>query len=434
MRLPNILFVFSDQQHWQAVGYEDPSFHTPNLDRLATEGLVFSNAFCTTPQCSPSRSSILTGCYPSRTGVLGNVGAAGGEPLRQPTIGSALQAAGYRTAWFGKWHLGADDIGNAGWDEDAGITQPAPDDHGITERARQFLVDAPADTPFALFLSYNNPHDIYHFNRETHPAPLHATALPPSWHAKDLATVPAVQRQFMTEDQGRVIHGADAAAWRRYRELYREKVRLYDDQVGAALTALAAAGLTASTAVIATSDHGDMDGQQGLIYKGPFMYEHMMRVPLIIRLPDSMGRAPGVVDFHTVNIDLAPTLADLASARLAPADGVSLVPLLLGKTMQPERDAVIGEYYSKQQWVNPIRMVRTARWKYTRYRGHGEELYDLVRDPDESVNCAGAPDCAAAKAELSARLDRWLTERDDPFPRQQPTTRTGKPLPVTDTQ
>ena len=102
MKKPNILFIFSDQQHWQAVGFEDSSFDTPSLDRLAREGTVFTHSFCTTPQCSPSRSSIMTGLYPSKTGVLGNVGKAGGDPLRIPTIGTVLQDAGYYTAYFGR--------------------------------------------------------------------------------------------------------------------------------------------------------------------------------------------------------------------------------------------------------------------------------------------------------------------------------------------
>ena len=98
----NILLIFSDQQHWQAMGSVDAFFNTPSLDRIAKESTVFERSFCTTPQCSPSRSSFLTGLYPTTTGVLGNVGAAGGNPLRQTTIAAELQAAGYLTAYFGK--------------------------------------------------------------------------------------------------------------------------------------------------------------------------------------------------------------------------------------------------------------------------------------------------------------------------------------------
>ena len=105
MSKPNILLIFSDQQHWQAMGSVDPFFDTPSLDALARESIVFERSFCPTPQCSPSRSSLMTGFYPSATGVMGNMGAAGGHPLAQPTLAVELSAAGYRTGYFGKWHL-----------------------------------------------------------------------------------------------------------------------------------------------------------------------------------------------------------------------------------------------------------------------------------------------------------------------------------------
>jgi len=432
MKQPNILFLFSDQQHWQAVGFADASFQTPNLNRLAAEGTVFRNAFCTTPQCSPSRSSMLTGFYPAKTGVMGNMGAAGGNPLQMRTIGAILQEAGYQTAYFGKWHLGKDAVGTAGWDEDFGVTGPeTTDDQEVTRRALGFLDRAgDAGKPFALFLSYNNPHDIYHFNKETNPTPIRAIDLPSTWHRKDLATVPGVQQQFMTEDQGKVIVDAEAPAWERYREIYREKVKLYDDEVGRILNAFDEHGLRETTLVIATSDHGDMDGQHRLIYKGPFMYEHMMRVPLIICPPaDGRPKGPANTDFHTVNVDLVPTIADFAGIPVPESDGVSLKPLLDAQGKQPERAFVVGQYYSKQKWVNPIRMIRTDQYKYTRYRVHGEELYDLAKDPDEIENLASDSNYSAVRQALAEKLDQWLQEQKDPFGTQTPTTRNGDPLP-----
>jgi arylsulfatase A-like enzyme len=424
---PNILFIFSDQQHWEAAGFEDASFQTPNLDRLAREGAVFTHAFCTTPQCSPSRSSILTGLYPSKTGMLGNVDSAGGTPLRLRTIGALLQDAGYRTAYFGKWHLGKDSAGTAGWDEEFGVTGPDQfDDPEVTRRAVRFL-NAVKDTdrPFALFLSYNNPHDIYEFGREAAPAPQTPLPLPDTWHRKDLSTVPAVQQQYMAEDAGRKIVNAEPAAWQRYRELYREKVKLYDDALGPVLSAVDEHDLSDSTVVMATSDHGDMDAQHGLVYKGPFMYEHMVRVPLIVRVP---GAGPKTLDFLTVNVDLVPTLADLTRTTVPRSDGVSLAPLLTGNGPLPRRDFVIGQYYSKQKWVNPIRMIRTARHKYNWYGTHGEELYDLMADPEETRNLASDVRYRQVKEELAATLRQWLKDNDDAFESQVPTTRDGQAL------
>lgn len=427
---PNILFIFSDQQHWEAVGFEDASFQTPNLNRLASEGTVFTNAFCTTPQCSPSRSSIMTGLYPSKTGVLGNIGAAGGSPLRMSTIGVLLQEAGYRTAYFGKWHLGKDPVGIAGWDEDFGVTGPeTTDDQEVTRRALDFLgrIDC-TDKPFALFLSYNNPHDIYQFSGERDPVPTRAVDLPSTWHSKDLATVPSVQQQFMTEDQGKVIVNAEGSSWQRYRELYREKVKLYDGEVGQVLAVLDERELSDATLVIATSDHGDMDGQHRLIYKGPFMYEHMMRVPLIIRPPVSCRKPTAKADLHTVNVDLVPTMADFAGVAISGTDGTSLKPLFDEGRNVAKRTFVVGQYYSKQKWVNPIRMIRTEHYKYNRYREHGEELYDLAVDPGEIKNLIRDPDYRDVAKGLAAMLNQWMSDHGDPFESQTPTTRQGQAL------
>ncbi len=427
---PNILFIFSDQQHWQAVGFEDSSFQTPNLDRLASEGTVFKNSFCTTPQCSPSRSSIMTGLYPSKTSVLGNIGAAGGNPLQMRTIGVMLQDAGYHTAYFGKWHLGKDPIGTAGWDEDFGVTGPeTTNDKEVTRRAIDFLGRVgDTDMPFALFLSYNNPHDIYHFDRETVPTPRDPVDLPSTWYHKDLATVPFVQRQFMTDDQGRVIVNSEGPSWQRYRELYREKVKLYDDELGRVLTAVDDHGLLETTLVIATSDHGDMDGQHRLVYKGPFMYEHMIRVPLIIRPPASNRKPPATADLHTVNVDLVPTMADFAGVAIPETDGISLSPLINGNHNVAERLFVVGQYYSKQKWINPIRMIRTEHYKYNRYREHGEELYDMVHDPAELVNLASDTGYRDIRKELESTLNQWMRDNNDPFESQNPTTRDGQAL------
>jgi arylsulfatase len=429
---PNILFIFSDQQHWEAAGFVDASFSTPALDALARQGTVFTRAFCTTPQCSPSRSSLLTGFYPSRTGVLGNVGAAGGAPLAMPTIGATLRDAGYRTAYFGKWHLGKMPVATSGWDEDAGVTGPElRRDPEVTRRALEFLSrPQDADRPFALFLSYNNPHEVYRFGAERHPAPREpGGVLPPTWQRKDLSAAPAVQRQFMEEDQGRIMRGADEAAWLRYREVYREKVACYDADVGRVLHALDAHGFASDTLVVATSDHGDMDAQHRLIFKGPFMYEHMMRVPLLVRWP---GRPAGTCDFPTVNVDLVPTLCEAAGLPAPASDGVSLKPFLTGGAATPRRDAVVGQYYSKQRWVNPIRMIRTARWKYNVYRVHGEELYDLENDPMELENRAVDPALAGTKADLAAELAAWMRAHDDPFEAQRPTRRDGSRLTEAD--
>jgi arylsulfatase len=424
---PNVLVIFSDQQHWQAMGCMDSFFDTPHLDALAREATVFENSFCTTPQCSPSRSSLLTGCYPHRTEVMGNVGAAGGKALAQKTIASELKAAGYHTGYFGKWHLGNQAVANAGWDQ----SHLKINDPGAQSRALAFLKQAAQSTqPFALFVSINNPHDIYNFKRHKPDPAEQEIALPPSWKRETFSDKPSIHKQFMLEDQGTAIWGKEREVWEQYRDCYRSKTRLYDKNVGAVLGELKRQGLWDNTIVIATSDHGDMDANHRLIYKGPFMYEHMLRVPLIIRVPAKFGGTvpQQLTQLDVVNVDIAPTIRELCGLTPTECDGKSLGPILTGTSVQKTRDFVIGQYYSKQRWVNPIRMIRTPEFKFNRYIYHGEELYDLKKDPHELKNLAENAKYADIKMDMSRALDRWIKENEDPFNSHKASTRNGEPI------
>lgn len=423
---PNFLVLVSDQQHWQAIGAVDSWFDTPNLDALVADGILIENAFYTTPQCSPSRSSLMTGCYHSRTGVMGNIGAAGGDPLKQPTIGGMLQQAGYTTGYFGKWHLGGEPEANTGWDEESKSSlDPETTAQGIDFLRRH----SNSDKPFALFLHWLDPHDIYHFKRDKGADDSATAPLPESWHKETFANKPPIHKQFMTEDQGTIIWEDGRPNWEWCRHFYRAKVKLYDDYAGKVIAALKENGLWDNTVIVSTSDHGDMDTHHRLIFKGPFMYEHMVRIPGIFRVPEAFGGANSrrVADFHTVNVDIAPTLLDLAGVEGPSCDGRSLKPLLTGDEM-PNRDYVIGQYYSKQKWVNPIRMLRTSEFKYNRYILHGEELYDLRNDPRELVNLADDSSYEKRKKELAAELDRWIKDNDDPFYSLRSTNRQGNVL------
>jgi len=424
---PSVLLIFADQQHWSALGCVDEFFDTPHLDGLAKDACMFTHSFCTTPQCSPSRSSLLTGLYPSKTGVMGNTGAAGGKALNQETIGAKLQAAGYRTGYFGKWHLGNEAVATKGWDQSRlKISDPRSQADAVT-----FLKDAGKSTkPFALFVSFNNPHDIYNFKKHTVAEPGRKIPLSPSWEGETFKDKPLVHKQFMLEDQGTAIWGKARSEWEKYRDCYRTKAKLYDSNVGAVLKELKAQGLWESTLVIVTSDHGDMDANHKLIYKGPFMYEHMVRVPLLVRVPKRFGGAAAqrIAAVDAVNVDLAPTIADFCGLAPLKCDGVSLKPVLTGAKGQVAREFVIGQYYSKQRWVNPIRMIRTHEYKLNRTIGFGDELYDLKADPHELRNLADDPKHAAVKKRLVTQLDKWITDNGDPFYSMKPTTRSGKPI------
>ncbi len=438
---PNILFIFSDQQHYQAAGFMEPFFDTPSLDRLSRESAVFTRSFCTTPQCSPSRSSLLTGFYPHQTGVWGNVGAAGGEPLRRETIAPLLQRAGYHTGYFGKWHLGAEEKGRAGWDEEDGVTGRQPSDSRITADAQDFLErryrEKDQSQPWALFLSYDDPHGVYGF-KDADTALIEDAPLPHSHIKETFEEKPPIHAQFMAEDQGKVMRSAETDDWLKYRSVYRDRVSRYDRELGRVLERLEDLRLAENTIIIVTSDHGDMDTHHRLIYKGPFMYEQMIRVPLLIKVPASCGeRAGRTIDTLVSSVDLFPTLLDYAGIlepfrrNIKPEDalppGRSLLPLLSG-TEYKHREYIISEYYSKQKWVNPIRTIRTQRWKYNLYAHYGEELYDMQSDPHEIRNIANTNQHKKVVSKLRDRLTQWIRDTDDPFFDLVPSDREGRPI------
>jgi arylsulfatase len=411
---PNILYLCSDQQHWEAMGIKDRFFDTPHSDALARESVVFDNAICTTPQCSPSRSSMLTGFYPHQTGMMNNSGASGGTNLDLETIGPKLQRGGYRTGFYGKWHLGGKPQGNAGWHEEE---KKGPDSK-TTARGIDFIKrHANDEEPFALFLMYLDPHDIYHFKPGAKDISQLNVSLSPSWHGERFQNKPPIQKQFMTDNQGTIIWDQPQGVWEAYRDLYREKVRLYDNHVGAVIKALKEQGLWENTIIVNTSDHGDMDTQHKLIFKGPFMYEHMVRIPLTVRVPEAFGGRTSrhVTDYDWVNVDTVPTLLDLAGLPLPECHGQSAKAVITGQGNAKSRDYTISQYYGKQTWVNPIRMIRTHDLKYNLHIEHGEELYDLKNDPHELVNRARDKKFDKQKTELRAELEGWIKQHQDPF-------------------
>lgn len=419
---PNILLIVSDQQHWQALGVVNPFFDTPNVDRLAKSGVRFTDAFCTTPQCSPSRSSIYTGFYPHKTTVIGNVGSTDHHGERLPglpqyfeTLGSRLQAAGYHTGYYGKWHLENDQHFAAHFDEEA---LDGDEHEGATAGALAFL-EARAQqpgTPFALCVNYINPHDVYAFVEVAAQPdlglPNFRAPRPDSW-SETFAGKPDPQQRYMTADEGKCLRDKPEAYWEQYRVFYREKCRLLDEQAGCVLDKLEALGLAEDTVVVFTSDHGDMDTHHRLIFKGPFMYEHVVRVPLIVRVPARHGGVRGEIEGFALGVDILPTLCDFAGAPLTKCDGQSWRNALTHSGPAPSRDYVVAEYYNKQKWVNPIRMIRTQDFKYNYYIDHGEELYDLKNDPDEMVNRAGDAAFRETKRLLANTLREWMTDNKD---------------------
>ena len=373
----------------------------PHHDSIRRRGVDFTHAFCNTPQCSPARAALLTGLEPHQAGVLSNVDRTSlGKPLssRLPTLGTLCRTAGYATAYFGKWHLGNDTLESL---QPFGFAEYRPGADSVAAQSAAAWIDKQEiekqPVPWLAWISVLNPHNIYNFiDRRLSIQPRPGVRAPATSRA-DLAGKPPAQQQFLDRDQGRPTLAYTAKDWLRYRSFYCELVEKADTCLGTVLSSLKNLD---NTIVVCTSDHGDALGEHGLPFKGPFMYEPLIRIPLVISAP---GLQPGARrnDFVT-SADIAPTVAGLA--------GLPWPRPISGKDVSSHssgRDAVFLEYYGKQHSVTPIRTIRTAHWKLNQYRDGPAELYDLQNDPAEARNLSGSPAVARLQAELGRRLEKW---------------------------
>jgi arylsulfatase A-like enzyme len=388
---PNILVFMTDQESALLPG----PVSLPQRARLTAGATHFTHAFCNTPQCSPARSSLLTGLEPHHTGVRTNVdGSSLGASLdpKAPTVGRVFRDAGWATGYFGKWHLSPGGGKNL---EPFGFTARVDGkDAQVATAAAEWIRGQ--KSPWLAWVSVLNPHDIYHIREEVERTAIRPGVRGPETTLDNLQTKPGEQRQFVAEDQGKITADFDADHWLRYRSYYLNLIEKTDALLGQVLDA---AGDLSNTIVVYTSDHGDQMGGHGLPFKGPFMYEPLIRIPLLIRAPGRMKA--GQRDDLVTQADVAPTLASLAGVKWPGAvDGVSL-------TKPIQRDAVFLEYYAKQKWVNPIRTVRTRRWKLNAYERGNRELYDLQADPAETRDLSKAPEHEATLRALEARLTKW---------------------------
>jgi arylsulfatase A-like enzyme len=382
---PNIVVFMTDQESALLPGPAS----LPHRARLLTRGIEFRNAFCNTPQCSPARAALLTGLEPHRAGVVTNVdGSSLGKTLRPdiPALGRVMRDAGYETGYFGKWHLSAarDDLKAYGFDHFSGAG-----DAECTTAAVEWM--RARKQPYLAWVSVLDPHHIYDIPKKVGSVKVRAGVKPPASGLENLKGKPGQQRAFVDEDQGRQTREFGLEEWLRYRTFYLELVEKTDALLGKVLDAV-----SGETVIAYTSDHGDALGEHGLSYKGPFMYEELLRIPLILC---GAGLKKGVRQDLVRQCDLAPTLAALAGTKWpSTVDGRDL--------MRDEKgpDAVFLEYYSKQKWVNPIRTMRGRRWKMNWYDSGAKELYDLQRDPGELNNLAGK---VAGQREMESRINAW---------------------------
>ncbi len=461
---PNILFVMTDDHAAAHLGcYGNPLVRTPNMDRLAREGVHFTNAFVTNSLCAPSRATILTGCYSHLHGIRGNSEMKGQvENINRSlvTYPQALQAAGYRTGIVGKWHLSHDPVGFDTWRILPGqglYFDPEFIENGVRKKYTGYATDLttgfaldflrqPSDQPWCLVYQHKAPH------RPFLPPPRFAKLyenveipLPPAFDDDYRTRQVAAEAEDMRFDVSLAADYPDLPAnltpAARKRWLYQRFVKDYygaiaavDENLGRVLAYLDERKLTDNTVVIYTSDNGFFVGDHGW-YDKRFMYEPSLRVPLLIRAPGA--KAGQTTAEMTMNIDLAPTILDYAGVP-APASfqGQSLRPLLAGQTPEGWRRSVYYSYF-ENSWqlagkgreamsdpsfqfftphrIGPHRGVRTATHKLIHYYAEGDvwELFDLAKDPHELENLYGRAGTETLTAGLRAELERLRQQYRD---------------------
>ncbi len=439
MSKPNILFIMADQLAAQFLpAYGHKLVKTPNLDRLAKSGVVFENAYSSSPLCAPARATIMNGLLPSRTGVYDN---AAEFPSAIPTWAHYLRTQGYKTCLSGKMHfVGPDQLhgleerlttdiypADFGWTPDWRLKQERIDwwyhnmtsvlQPGIAEITNQLEYDDEVaflaarkiydyaryepGKPFCLMASFTHPHDPY-------------AARAKYWNLYrdediDLPRAPAMERDKLDAHSQRLY---DVSAMQDYtvteadiraaRHGYYANISYIDDLAGQLLAALEATGQLDNTIVVFTSDHGDFLGERGLWYKMSYL-EPSAHIPMIVSAPKHFS--PRRVKEPVSLTDILPTLVDIAGGKLARAvDGRSLYPLLTGATENSNATAW-GEYLAEGT-VAPMYMLRRGPWKYIHCPTDPDQLFNLVDDPDELNNLAAShPIAVKFRSEVVAKFD-----------------------------
>ncbi len=423
LRRPNILFVNTDDQaRWAMGAYGNGQIHTPVMDRLASEGMRFTQAF-TCPVCSPSRAMVMTGTYNHRVGVQDWIGVREpvGLPANVPTLAEELRAAGYRTGLVGKWHLGHTNHGfwptNRGFDYFAGglkggnkMWDPPLMENGETRDYKGGLTDRLAD--FAI--SFLRTHRTQPFALFFHPFRPHSPYVP----VPDEDWEPYRGRTLRVPE----VDGVDLKRIREITGKYYASVTSVDRNLGRLLDELKKQGELDNTLIIFTGDNGYNIGQHGLWHKGngsllatgkcrPNMFDTSATVPLVVRWPGRVA-AGSVCDELVSSLDYFPTLLNVAGACRKPGlllDGMDMSPLLAGESTV-WRDELYLIYNQHHYAPNArMRMIRTRRWKLVHHHepGMGHELHDFQRDPEEENNLYGQKGAKNMQDELDRRLTQW---------------------------
>ena len=436
---PNIVVILTDDQRADSLGCTGaPWARTPNIDRLAREGVLFENAFVITSLCCPSRATLLTGQYTHVHGVSGNVMDLQG--VGSPYLPESLRKHGYATAFIGKYHLGGKEQSSAprsGFDHWAGVFGQGSyqrcwmnvNGSKVTTREGNYLTDVLAgmavdwiqqreSSPFFLLLALTSPHfPLDHPGRHDNLYSGQLFPVPESF-ADPIAPLPR-EVQWITLPPG--DQNGSPEGLQQLLRSYALMIPSIDDAVGSVYRALEEKGILDRTLIIFTSDNGHLSGEHHVLGKG-LAYEASIRVPMIIRYPRGL---PGATrDPHQVlNVDLPPTILEAAGAPVPPSmQGRSLFDLF-GQAPRAWRQdwLYVGPYPRAES--PPLLAIRNDRWKYIRYRRDfiEEEFFDLHLDPEERQNLRDDPVHRSELEAARARMQALIAEVRGPASWWKPT-------------
>jgi len=425
---PNFVIMMTDDQRADAMSCAGhPFLRTPNMDRIAREGIRFRNAFVTNSLCAPSRATLLTGVYSHVHGVIDNKDRR--IPPELPILPDLLRSAGYEVAFCGKSHVSGA-LRDRHWDYYFGfrgqgrylepiIAEGATGSdtvyHGymddvVTDHAVQWLRRR-HDRPFCLFLWFKAPHRSW-TRAPRHPALFaDARVTPPASWLDSLSGYPGKPKAFAEADN-KFGNASDVMDFEKVVKDYCATITAVDENIGRVLGALTETGVLDDTVVLHTSDNGFFLGEWRL-YDKRLMHEPSIRVPWVMRYPRRIR--PGSASAGMVlNVDIAPTVLDLAGVR-APGhlQGRSVAPLLSGRAAGWRRDWYYEYFeYPAVHSVRKHRGVRTERHKLIHYYEPPEEweMYDLVADPGEERNLAEHPGCRSLRRRLTQRMSELREE------------------------
>lgn len=446
---PNIMFVFADQLRSQELScYGGVNIKTPNLDRLAMEGLMMTNAISTYPICTPFRGMLLTGLYPLHSGISNN-----DHPLNPnlPSFAKACKEQGYNTAYIGKWHLAGlgrkefipeayrlgfdhwqalecthDYFNSEYYDNDATKLSlwEGFDAEAQTKAAQEYIKSRDSERPFFLTLSYGPPHDPYIAPKE-YLDKIDPSKLVLRQNVEEYEIVDELQSnpRFIIPDKYIQSHQKQRKL-AKYEQVIRKRYAGYlaatwalDDYFGRLIETLEEEGILDNTIVVFTSDHGDQMGSHQLYGKN-FPFSESISIPFLLRYPNVV-KTKTISDELLSPIDMFPTVFGMAGLQYEKVDGTNVTPVITGEK-EDARDAVLLmnlTHFNNNSLTNGLdtyRGVKTKQYTYARYEDQTPWLlFDNKKDPLQVNNLVDKSEYKALINELNKTLDRLLTEADD---------------------